>query len=165
MARHVIAQSGAPAAAPEFVGQHYVNTDNGDHYLASGTSTSADWGDPVGSGGGGVSNQIPVHDKGTASAGTVDFDFADGLMQMVTLDQNTTITFTDPPNLTDLWRMWVLVIGDRFGNYALTWPAGMNWNGDKDSPETEAGEWTLFEIHYLNGRYNGRKLTTDLLPA
>lgn len=164
MARHVIAQSGAPTAAPEFVGQHYVNTDNGDHYLASGTSASADWGDPVGSGGG-VSNQIAVFDKGTASAGSVNFDFTDGLLQTVTTDQNTTITFTDPPNLTDLWRLWILVFGDRRGGHTLTWPAGVNWNADKDSPETDVGEWTMFEILYLNGRYNGRKLTTDLLPA
>ncbi|MEF2038837.1 hypothetical protein [Pseudomonas aeruginosa] len=40
---HVLSGAGAPAAAPPSVGAHYVNTTNGDQYLAKGTASAADW--------------------------------------------------------------------------------------------------------------------------
>jgi hypothetical protein len=40
---HVIECTSNPVAAPSFVGQHWINTSNGNHYLAKGTATVNDW--------------------------------------------------------------------------------------------------------------------------
>jgi parallel beta-helix repeat protein len=40
---HVIECTSGPTAAPDFVGQHWVNTTSGQHFLSVGTSTVADW--------------------------------------------------------------------------------------------------------------------------
>jgi len=41
--QHVVEGAAAPSAAPPSVGAHYVNTANGDQYLAKGTESAADW--------------------------------------------------------------------------------------------------------------------------
>lgn len=54
MARHVIVSETPPAAAPEFVGQHYIETPPAaepKHYLANGTAAVGDW-QEVGAAGG-----------------------------------------------------------------------------------------------------------------
>lgn len=43
MSLHVTRSTSNPAAAPTTAGQHWVNTSNGNHYLAKGTSSVADW--------------------------------------------------------------------------------------------------------------------------
>lgn len=43
MSTHVIKTTSNPAAAPTVIGSHWVNTSNGNHYLAKGTSSVADW--------------------------------------------------------------------------------------------------------------------------
>lgn len=40
---HVIEVTSDPVAAPEFVGQHWINTSTGKQWLASGTSSISDW--------------------------------------------------------------------------------------------------------------------------
>lgn len=40
---HVIKTTTNPASAPSQVGQHWINTSNGNHYLSKGTSTVGDW--------------------------------------------------------------------------------------------------------------------------
>ncbi len=54
---HVLSGAGAPADAPPSIAAHYVNTTNGDQYLAKGTGSTADW-VKQGSGGGGASSEV-----------------------------------------------------------------------------------------------------------
>lgn len=51
---HVIVSNVAPNTAPQFPGQHYINTATGQHYLANGVATAANW-VLQGAGGGGGS--------------------------------------------------------------------------------------------------------------
>lgn len=43
MAQHIFSGSGAPATTPTAIGQHYVDTLNGNSYLSVGTTSSGDW--------------------------------------------------------------------------------------------------------------------------
>lgn len=43
MAIHILSGSGAPATTPTKIGQHYIDTTNGNSYISTGTSSSADW--------------------------------------------------------------------------------------------------------------------------
>lgn len=40
---HIYKKTTDPSSAPLEVGQHWINTTNGNHYLSKGTSSSADW--------------------------------------------------------------------------------------------------------------------------
>ncbi len=47
MTQHTATGSGGPDAAPPSIGAHYTDLDTGDHYIASGTTSAADWGQPI----------------------------------------------------------------------------------------------------------------------
>ncbi|PTZ73776.1 hypothetical protein DB376_02320 [Pseudomonas aeruginosa] len=64
---HVLSGAGAPTAAPPSVGAHYVNTTNGDQYLAKGTASAADWVKP---GGSAPSEVLRIEDVGTHALGS-----------------------------------------------------------------------------------------------
>lgn len=40
---HVIECNGPPTSAPDMVGQHWIDTSNGDHYLSNGTTDVSNW--------------------------------------------------------------------------------------------------------------------------
>jgi len=67
MARvHVIESTSDPSAAPDFVGQHWINTTSSVQWLAKGTSTVGDW-EEIGSGGGtpgGSDTEVQFNDGG-----------------------------------------------------------------------------------------------------
>ncbi|TWW33667.1 hypothetical protein [Pseudomonas aeruginosa] len=65
---HVLSGAGAPAAVPPSVGAHYVNTTNGDQYLAKGTASAADW-VKLGSGGGAPTEVLRITGAGDFSLG------------------------------------------------------------------------------------------------
>lgn len=64
---HVLSGAGAPPSAPPSVGAHYVNTTNGDQYLAKGTASAADW---VKQGGSAPSEVLRIEDAGTYMLGS-----------------------------------------------------------------------------------------------
>lgn len=65
---HVLSGAGAPTAAPPSVAAHYVNTTNGDQYLAKGTASPADW---VKLGGGSAPSEVlRIEDVGTHALGS-----------------------------------------------------------------------------------------------
>lgn len=43
MAQHIFTGSGKPTSAPTAVGQHYIDTTNGGHFISVGTSSVNDW--------------------------------------------------------------------------------------------------------------------------
>lgn len=43
MAQHIFSDVVPPSAAPEHVGDHWVNTVSGIHYLSKGTTSVTDW--------------------------------------------------------------------------------------------------------------------------
>lgn len=61
------------------------------------------------------------HDNGNAGA-AFGLDWNNGQKQRVTVDQNTTVTITDPPGPCNLTLK--LVMG---GNFTATWPAAVLW--------------------------------------
>ncbi|MFF6516676.1 hypothetical protein ACET4U_04985 [Pseudomonas aeruginosa] len=61
---HVLSGAGAPPSAPPSVGAHYVNTTNGDQYLAKGTASAADWVKQGGGGGSAPSEVLHVNTDG-----------------------------------------------------------------------------------------------------
>ncbi|HHM8817513.1 hypothetical protein VXT26_08395 [Pseudomonas aeruginosa] len=61
---HVLSGAGAPPSAPPSVGAHYVNTTNGDQYLAKGTASAADWVRQGGGGGSAPSEVLHVNTDG-----------------------------------------------------------------------------------------------------
>ncbi|WP_368772671.1 hypothetical protein [Pseudomonas aeruginosa] len=67
---HVLSGAGAPTSAPPSVGAHYVNTTNGDQYLAKGTASAADWVKLGGGGGSAPSEVLRIEDVGTYALGS-----------------------------------------------------------------------------------------------
>lgn len=61
---HVLSGAGAPPSAPPSVGAHYVNTTNGDQYLAKGTASAADWVKQGGGGGSAPSEVLHINTDG-----------------------------------------------------------------------------------------------------
>lgn len=45
--QHVVTAAGAPSAAPPSIGAHYIDTLSGASYIATGTATVDDWGNPL----------------------------------------------------------------------------------------------------------------------
>lgn len=151
MARHVIAQSGAPAAAPEFVGQHYVNTDNGDHYLASGTSTSADWGDPVGSGGGGTNPQ-DLYNNGDITD-PFSPDVANGFAQAASINGVTTFTISpvNPPDTSKHWRMRLFIENPSMNNLTISWSGANLPDNANDNAALSGGNGNILcQLDWIN---------------
>ncbi|HBO2215410.1 hypothetical protein AAER22_00220 [Pseudomonas aeruginosa] len=66
---HVLSGAGAPPSAPPSVGAHYVNTTNGDQYLAKGTASAADWVKQGGGGGSAPSEVLHITGAGNFSLG------------------------------------------------------------------------------------------------
>lgn len=66
---HVLSGAGAPPSAPPSVGAHYVNTTNGDQYLAKGTASAADWVKQGGGGGSAPSEVLHITGAGSFSLG------------------------------------------------------------------------------------------------
>lgn len=72
MARAVIVADGAPAVAPDFVGQRYIDSASGARYTALGTAGAGDW-DEDGAGGG---TAAAVQALGAVPIGVVDAEVA-----------------------------------------------------------------------------------------
>ena len=68
MAIHVSKGNGAPGSAPTEIGQHYVDEQNGVHYLSVGNSTVGDWVE-VGSGSGGATTFTDLTDTPSSYVG------------------------------------------------------------------------------------------------
>jgi len=45
--QHIVTGATAPTTKPPGLGAHFINTATGEHYLASGTASVGDWGEPV----------------------------------------------------------------------------------------------------------------------
>ncbi|MCY1276509.1 hypothetical protein D9M68_364090 [compost metagenome] len=69
---HVLHGAGAPTVAPPSIGAHYINTSNGDHYLASGTGQVSDWKKQGGSGGSGLTKENFVQHLRRQATGVYD---------------------------------------------------------------------------------------------
>ncbi len=101
MARHIITGNGAPASAPENVGQHYIDTAAGDHYLAVGTTGAGDW-KKVGSGGGLSGYGTPVtHQALTKSGAQWFWDVAANPLSRVVAADGDTDLFLQLPEGAD----------------------------------------------------------------
>lgn len=47
MTQHTATGAGAPTSVPPSLSAHYTDTDSGDLYIANGTASAADWGQPI----------------------------------------------------------------------------------------------------------------------
>ena len=66
----------------------------------------------------------PTHDNGNSSS-TTEIDWNDGPIQKITLNDNPTLTFTNP---LDGARYLLHVIQDATGSRTVTWPT-IKWIG------------------------------------
>jgi hypothetical protein len=65
------------------------------------------------------------YDNGTLGSGTVDIDWNNGNNQKATLDENVTLTFTNPP---DICHLTLRLIQDAGAGNTVTFPS-INWAG------------------------------------
>lgn len=90
MSLHQKSGSGPPAGAPETLGEHYVDTANGVHYLSVGTDTAADWQQTA-------SPTVQFNDQATTAYTLTASDNG----KTVTLANSNPITLTLPETATE----------------------------------------------------------------
>ncbi|HSH29957.1 MAG TPA: hypothetical protein VK971_08645 [Thiohalobacter sp.] len=159
MARHVIVQSGAPAAAPDYRGQHYIDDAEPAHYLAVGTSSVSDW-LKVGSGGG--INPQTIYDNGTISD-PLNLDVAHGFAQKATvvLVTSLTINVADPPDVSKMWTLR-LFIANSGSPLSMIWAGVAMTHDQNDAMLLQNNNGNLMcDLVWTNGMWTINLLWTD----
>ena len=80
---------------------------------------------------------ITFQDHGNTGA-TETIDLTNGNVHEITLDQNTTLTFSNPPGSGTYGELRLIVIQDATGSRTITWPASVDWSGGS-APTLSAG--------------------------
>ena len=62
-----------------------------------------------------------------AAAATIDLDLVNGNVFEVTLDQNTTFTFSNPPATGIAGSFTLILVQDGTGTWVTTWPGTVDW--------------------------------------
>lgn len=76
MAQHIYSSTSDPASAPAAIGHHWVNTSSGDTWIATGTSSAADWKKVNNTAGSGITTlNTLTADPQTFATGTSGSDF------------------------------------------------------------------------------------------
>lgn len=165
MARLSIIAAEPPSAAPEFVGQHYVDTVSGVVYHATGTASVNDW--DAGGGGGGALNQSAVTVAGPPVAGAVTVDVADGFAQTLTVEANTTITVADPP-AAGYWQFRLQVPAGGFVSdpgWLISWDSETGLIAAADAgQDAYTGMAVVYEVYTFNGGANWHYKVLRQLP-
>ena len=147
MAQHILTGAGAPAAAPDRLGQHYIDTTNDVAYVAVGTASAADWSE----GGGGDPSTSPINDLTVAA--NVNVDIADGYAHRITLSGDTVeLAPVCPNNTGNLYRLWIAIVGGLVsGTY--TWSVDVVWSTSPTSTVMQAAV-NIYELETLDGGAN-----------
>lgn len=88
--------------------------------------------------------------RNTTGKTPFNIEWNSGNKQSLTLTQNTTLTFTDPPGCTNM----VLEINqDATGGWVLTWPVTVKWPGGTAPALTGSAESTDIVTFFYNGSY------------
>lgn len=83
---------------------------------------------------------------------TETIDFAKGIAQKLTLDQNCTFTFLDPPGADSQVMVMLFVTQGAGGSKFITWPAATRFGGGIPPVlSTIAGREDVIECLYANG--------------
>jgi hypothetical protein len=89
-----------------------------------------------------------------AGGATETIDFAKGHWQSITLDQNCTVTFLDPPGPTSQVQIMLFVTQGGVGSFQLIWPGATVFPGGiRPVLSTVAGRKDLLLLQYLNGTW------------
>lgn len=149
MARHIIFGDGAPASAPESLGQHYIDITNKVAYTAVGTAGALDW--SAGGGGGGDPSTTVINTL--TAAATVNVDIADGYAHRIVLSGDTVeLVPVSPIDTDNLYRVWIAIVGGLMsGTY--TWANDVVW-GSAPLSTVMAGETNIYELETLDGGSN-----------
>ncbi len=90
----------------------------------------------------------------TPNSGTVTIDWKDSNKQKVTLDQNTTISFTAPSNPCNLL---LKIVQDSTGGRSITLPSGIKWpGGNAPTFSTGANSIDILSLYYDGSTYYGQ---------
>lgn len=104
MPQHVSTGTIAPNLAPEYIGQHYIDTATSKHYLAVGTSTAADWIE--------VNGGNPRYGYSEFTAGgteNVNIGSSPVILTGASLSANLTVNFTVPAVNSRAYRAEIIV--------------------------------------------------------
>jgi hypothetical protein len=85
--------------------------------------------------------------------GTTTFNFEDGNVGTLTLSQNTTLAFSNPPASGKCGSLTLILTQDGTGSRTVTWPAAVKWAGGVAAPTmtTTASRSDVYVITTTNG--------------
>ncbi len=82
--------------------------------------------------------------KFATAAATFELDLAAAQLFRVSMSEDRALTFKNPPVTGEGMNVFVVLLGN---TGTLTWPSGINWEGDGMSPQL-GSQWTLVRLIY-----------------
>ena len=96
----------------------------------------------------GASGEVDNGDSGAAKT----IDWGAGNCQVLTLTDNCTLTFTDPPGVTHLT---LVLLQDATAGWSATWPASVKWSEGQAPTLTNQANAEDITTFYYRGAVNG----------
>lgn len=94
---------------------------------------------------------ITYQDHGNTGA-TETIDLENGNVHRIVLDQNTTLTFSNPPASGTYGEFRMIVVQDATGSRTITWPASLDWGGGSaPTLSTAANAIDIFDFFTVDG--------------
>lgn len=100
----------------------------------------------------------------SSSSGTATFNFENGNHQQITLTENTTFAFSNPPASGIVGAMMLYVTQNGTGGYTVTWPSAVKFSGATPVQTTTANRTDEYLIITRNAgtKYSGSVRNKDL---